>query len=1002
MVAGIRENLLKQQTPQSINRGQVIEQWGDRSARRRAAMARERSDLLKGTALAILFATGLAVGAQTADQAWLPRHHLAIKTEIPYKIHALGSGPIEQSAAQELDRGIHDLTDLSSNLGESNLNGETVLGTAAELRKSIPTLAIPSDLEPDGYWLFMTQNGGHALFIVAGGDERGVLYGTFAVLRLLSTGQDVKTLNLRSHPAMSIRWVDEWDNPDGSIERGYAGRSIFFEGGNVREDIAPVAEYGRLLASIGINGLNVNNVNAAPQLIDSDHLKQIARIADALRPWGVHLAMSVDIASPQKIGGLSTYDPLDAAVKAWWCAKTKEIYTLIPDFAGFTVKADSEGQPGPASYGRTPADAANLLANALAPYHGVVLYRAFVYDHHLDWHNPKADRARAAYDIFHPLDGHFLPNVIVQTKEGPIDFQAREPVSPLFAGLEHTSQAIEFQITQEYTGQQRHLVYLAPMWKGVLDFDMRASNRSTPVKEIIEGKSFHQPLCGMIGVAGIGRDHWLASPLALANLYAFGRLAWDPDLTPDQIAEEWTRQTISNDRQVVANVDKMLMQSWPTYEAYTGPLGMQTLTDITGSHYGPNIESSERNGWGQWHDADSRGVGKDRTVATGSGYAGQYPPEIAKLYEDPDTTPDELLLFFHHVPYTYKLHSGKTVIQHIYDSHYAGADQAADLFKEWQTLEGHIDQPLYEAMRDRLQYQAGHAIVWRDAIVQYFFKLSGIPDEQGRAGHYPGRLEAEDARLTGYKVIDVAPWEDASGGKAVSCDQPQAPKAGTKQKPFCRAEWTWTGERGVYDVAVQYFDLQPGNATFGLETNGSLQVGPISLLWSADATLPSARPNGDNSTRHTVRGVWLKPGDVLSVRGIPDGNDRAALDYIEVTPASRNEQLVSDLPCSEGTFIEDARDKTQSMENVVGPDLAGWAGTTNVGTPVEGMLVKCLKLDEKTVVAITRTNQEGGFHFTGLAPDRYILDVTNQWSTPIKAIVTLNPQVKAQLCLVVD
>jgi alpha-glucuronidase len=729
--------------------------------------------------------------------------------------------------------------------------------------------------------------------------EAGVLSGAFALLRIIAERQDLPAHGIRETPALPIRWVDEWDNPDGSIERGYAGRSIFFENGNVRAHLAPVAEYARLLASVGINGLNVNNVNAAPQLIDSDHLQQIARIADALRPWGVHLAMSVAIASPQTIGGLPTYDPLDPTVKAWWAAKANEIYTLIPDFAGFTVKADSEGQPGPASFGRTPADAANTLAAALAPHGGVVLYRAFVYNHHLDWRDPKADRARAAYDIFKPLDGKFLPNVIVQTKEGPIDFQAREPVSPLFAGLEHTSQAMEVQITQEYTGQQRHLVYLAPMWKQVLDAGLRANNETTPVKEILSGKSFAQPLGGMVGVAGIGQDHWLGSPLALANLYAFGRLAWNPNLSPAEIAAEWTRQTIGADPEIVRTVTAMLMQSWPAYEAYTGPLGLQTLTDITGSHYGPNIESSERNGWGQWHDADAHGVGKDRSVATGSGYTGQYPPEIARLYENPATTPDDLLLFFHHVPYTYRLHDGKTVIQYLYDSHYDGAAQAARFVDEWTTLKGRVDRTLYEDVCARLEYQAGHAIVWRDAITQYFLKLSGIPDEKGRAGNYPGRLEAEDARLTGYKVIDISPWEDASGGKAVSCqgttsvvpksrqEESRAGRGGfqpTQSSPeamqTCTAEWTFNGAPGRYNVAVQYFDLQGGAATFTLNVNNQPAV-----TWQANATLPSQRPNGDNSTRHTVRSVALKPGDTIRVEGAPDGSDPAALDYIEIAPA---------------------------------------------------------------------------------------------------------------------
>jgi alpha-glucuronidase len=759
-----------------------------------------------------------------------------------------------------------DISDVSVDKFASQI----VIGTVDEVRKAYRDEGVPTHLPPDAYWISSFHSGRGTLIIVAGGDERGTLYGSFALLRLLAVDNSVPKATIRSQPAFPIRWVDQWDNPDGSIERGYAGRSIFFEGGNVREDLAPVAEYARLLASIGINGCNINNVNAAPQLVDSDHLKQIARIADAMRPWGVHLAMSVAIASPQTIGGLNTYDPVDPAVKAWWAAKVNEIYALIPDFAGFTVKADSEGQPGPASYGRTPADAANLLAAALASHHGVVLYRAFVYNHHLDWHNPKADRARAAYDIFHPLDGHFLPNVIVQIKEGPIDFQAQEPVSPLFAGLQNTSQAMELQITQEYTGQQRHLVYLAPMWKWVLDFDLRADGSHTPIHKILAGTAFHQPLGGMVGVAGIGQTAWLNSPLALANLYAFGRLAWDPDLNPAQIAEEWTRQTISSDPQVVATVDKMLLQSWPAYVNYTGPLGLQTLTDITGSHYGPNIESSERNGWGQWHDADAKGAGKDRTVSTGSGYTGQYSPEVAKIYENPSTTPDNLLLFFHHLPYTYRLHTGQTVIQYIYDSHYEGAGQAAQLVSEWSSLKGRIDPALYEDVLGRLQYQAGHAIVWRDAIVQYFLKLSGIPDAQSRAGHYPNRFEAENAGLTGYKVIDTTPWEDASNGKAISCGEAD-----------CTAEWIYGGVPGRFNILVRYFDLQGGVAKFTLRINGR-----VVDTWLASATLPSKRPNGDNSTRRIVSGVELKPDDVLSIEGAPDGLDPATLDYIEITPAS--------------------------------------------------------------------------------------------------------------------
>ncbi len=819
---------------------------------------------------AALFAAGLTAHAQTADQAWLRYASGHGEPAIPSSVRALGNSPMEQSAVEELQRGMAGMTAGQKPVARE---GETVVGTLDEVRAAYPGLAVPAHIAAHGFWLKRTTWHGRPLVIVAGSNEHGALFGAFDLLRHIATDADVARLDVIEAPAMSIRWVDQWDNADGTVTRGYGGPSIFFQDGHVRDDLSAVTEYARLLASVGINGCNVNNVNDAAPFLAPDMIKGLARIADTMRPWGVRLAISVDIASPQKIGGLKTFDPLDPDVKAWWTAKVNEVYQQIPDLAGVTVKADSEGQPGPASYGRSPADAANVLAIALAPHGGVVLYRAFVYDNHLDYSNMKADRARAAYDIFHPLDGQFAPNVIVQIKYGPIDFQAEEPVSPLFAGLHKTSEAMELQITQEYLGQQRHLVYLAPLWKEKLDFDLRAENRATPVKEIIEGKTFNRPLGGMIGVSCVGRD-WLGAPLAMANLYAFGRLAWNPNLSAEQIAAEWTKQSISTNPQVVATMDKMLMQSWPAYVDYTGFLGTQTLTDITGSHYGPNIEASERNGWGQWHRDDAKGIGMDRSVATGTGFAGQYPPEVAKMYESVATTPDSLLLFFHHMPWTYKLHSGKTVIQYVYDSHYKGAAEAAELGKEWETLKGKIDGKLYADELARLEYQAGHAIVWRDAIVQYFLKESGIPDALGRAGHHPGRLEAEDARLTGYKVIDVRPWEDASGGKAVSCD------LGSRQGA-CTGEWTYKGAAGRFNVAVQYFDLQGSVAYFTLAINGTEIVS-----WAADDKLPSRRPNGDNSTRFTLHDVKLRPGDVLRVEGTPDGSDPAALDYIEIDPAA--------------------------------------------------------------------------------------------------------------------
>ena len=832
-----------------------------------------RGLLSKGLIFVAVLQFSLIGSAQTASQAWLKYRPLGKPLTVPTRVNLLGHSLVEQTAAIELRRG---LLSLSGGAPLEAGPNTIVLATTQEMRARDANSAVPS-LDSDEFLISARRDDLVREIDVVGGSDRAVLYGVFAFLRNLAQGTDMSKANLREHAAMSVRWVDEWDNVDGSIERGYAGRSIFFSDGRVRDDLGPVAEYARLLASIGINGCNLNNVNNAGVFLTPQMLEGVARIAEAMRPYGVRVSLSVDIASPQKLGGLNTYDPLDPAVKNWWAIKVNEIYSLIPDFAGFTVKADSEGQPGPASFGRTPADAANTLAAALAPHNGVVLYRAFVYNHHADWRDPKADRARAAYDIFHPLDGKFAPNVIIQTKEGPIDFQAREPVSPLFGGLTQTSQAMELQITQEYTGQQRHLVYLAPMWKQVLDFDMRVGGAATPVKDIISGTAFHRPTGGVVGVSGIGQQAWLGSPLALANLYAFGRLAWNPDLTPEQIAEEWTRQTISTDPVVVRTVSKMLMQSWPAYESYTGPLGLQTLTDITGSHYGPNIESSENNGWGQWHRADDKGVGMDRTVTTGTGFAGQYSPSVAKIYESAATTPDDLLLFFHHVPYTYKLHDGKTVIQYLYDSHYDGASQAAQFVNDWESLKGRFDPALYADMLARLQYQAGHAIVWRDAVTQYFLKLSGIPDTQGRAGHYPNRIEAESGHLAGYKVIDVNPWEDASGGKAVSCDQ------GAEQRS-CNANFTYNGRPGKFNVAVQYFDMQGGAAKFTLTLNGQPLTSDAS--WSADATFPTSRPHADNSTRHIVHNVALKPGDTLRIEGTPDGHDPAAFDYIETLPAT--------------------------------------------------------------------------------------------------------------------
>ncbi len=844
---------------------------------RSIGQGRMRTRLLIAAILFSFLATILATVARAEDghDAWLRYAQLDAPNakayaSLPHAIRVEGDSVVLQSAREELTRGIRGM--LVINLVSQSANA------SAESQAPAIILATDKNLAPESFRIRWSGTGNKSTLRITGGDDRGVLYAVFALLSKIARGESLANIDETQQPSAPIRWVNDWDNLDGTIERGYGGRSIFFDADNVRPDLSRVNDYARLLASVGINGCAINNVNANPRVLTPEFLPQLVRVADIFRAWGVKLAIAVDVSSPMRIGGLDTFDPLDPTVAKWWSNRFNEIYAKIPDLGGVVVKADSEGRLGPSTYHRSPADAANVIARSLKPHGGLVFYRAFVYNHHLDWRDPKNDRARAAYDNFHPLDGQFDDNVIIQIKHGPIDFQAREPVSPLFSGLEKTNEAIELQITQEYTGQARHMVFLAPMWKEVLDFDMHAARDNagnatkTPVKDLVAGKVFHRPSGGYIGIANVGLDaNWLAHPLSMANLYAFGRLAWNPDTTPEEIAAEWTQLTFGNDPTVVQTIVGLQLASWRTYENYTGPLGAQTLTDITGSHFGPNIESSEENGWGQWHRADEKGIGMDRTVATGTGYAGQYRPPVAKIYESLATTPDELVLFFHHVPYTYNLHSGKTVIQYIYDSHYDGAAEVAEFVDQWKSLQGHIDTQRFNDVLARLEYQAGHAIVWRDAICNYFLKKSGIADTRGRAGHFPNRIEAESMQLRGYTAVAVTPSENASQGRAVECTEPQG----------CGAGYKFTGKEGNYNIAILYFDLKNGDAKFRVLLNGL----PIAK-WTAADQLPATKIGADAATRRTIADVHLRPGDQLAIEGTPDRDDHAALDYIEIVPSS--------------------------------------------------------------------------------------------------------------------
>jgi alpha-glucuronidase len=831
------------------------------------------------TLLLAALSASVTLRAETGYDAWLRYAAIgdpAIRQRyaaLPAVVVACGNSPVIGAAQEELIRGLRGMLGRTLRV-EAQLPRESaiVLGTFDAIKKAAPAINVAADLPDDGFWLKTTTLNGLQYLLITAPNDRGVLYGVFAVLRRIGLREPVSPLDEKQLPYAPVRWVNEWNNLDGTIERGYGGPSIFFEKDNVRSDLSRVRDYARLLASLGINGCAVNNVNANPRVITPEFLPQLARLAEVFRPWGVKIAVAIDFSSPKRIGGLDTFDPLDPRVADWWRNKAAEIYQAVPDLAGFVLKADSEGRLGPSAYGRTHADAANVIARALKPHGGLIFYRGFVYDHRMDWRNLKNDRARAACDNFIKLDGQFEDNAVIQIKHGPIDFQVREPASPLFGALERTNQAVELQITQEYFGQARHLVFLVPMWKEVLDFDLHASGAGTPVKALVSGKVFRRPLGGFVGVSNVGRDpNWLGHHLSQANLYGFGRLAWNPDLSARQIADEWTRLTFGHDPRVVETIVQMQLNSWRTYENYTGPLGAQTLTDITGNHYGPAVEASERNGWGQWHRTDEKGIGMDRTVATGTGFIGQYRPPVAKVYESLETCPDELLLWMHHVPYTRVLHSGKTVIQHIYDSHYQGAEAAEDYVRQWDSLQGRIDEQRYLEVLARLQYQAGHAQVWRDAVCNWFLRTSGIADANGRAGHFPNRVEAEAMKLEGYQVVDVKPWEAASGSQAVQCASP------SRQ---CSASFRHQGQPGWHDLSVQYFDQNNGVSRFKLFVAGQLVD-----EWLASDSLPTRKIDAHSSTRRSIAGLALRRGDEIRIEGQAQGDENAALDYLELHPS---------------------------------------------------------------------------------------------------------------------
>ncbi|MBM7542616.1 alpha-glucuronidase family glycosyl hydrolase [Amphibacillus cookii] len=569
---------------------------------------------------------------------------------------------------------------------------------------------------------------------ITGGSSRAILYGIFHLLRLIQQQEPVSQLSIKEKPKNSIRMINHWDDMDGSVERGYAGPSFFYKDYQFIKDRQRIHDYARLLSSIGINALTINNVNVhqiESKLITDMYLADVKQTSDIFNQYGITVYLSINYAAPIEIGGLDSADPLETKVIAFWKETVKHVYQKVPKLGGFLVKADSENRPGPFTYGRNHAEGANMLADAIAPYGGKVIWRCFVYNCKQDWRDRRTDRARAAYDHFMPLDGQFKDNVVLQVKNGPMDFQVREPVSPLIGGLQHTNQFLEFQIAQEYLGQQRHLVYLIPQWKEVLAFDTYAKGAGTKVQDIVSGDVFQNKIAGIAAVSNVGKDYnWTGHTMAQLNLYGYGRLVWNPNLTAEEIALEWIKQTFGCHPEYEKMME-MIMPSWETYENYTSPLGIGWMVNVN-HHYGPNVDGYEYMAWGTYHFADREGLGVDRTIKTGTGYTGQYHPENRELYESLETCPDELVLFFHHVPYTHKLKSGKTVIQHIYDSHFKGVMQVEAMIETWERLQDFVDQQRYHDVKARLDHQLASAKEWRDIINTYFYRKSGIEDQQGR------------------------------------------------------------------------------------------------------------------------------------------------------------------------------------------------------------------------------------------------------------------------------
>lgn len=656
-----------------------------------------------------------------------------------------GESPTLTATRTELETGLNGLLGRTIPQIDQLKKGVVIAG----VYQRTPALAelkleeILADLGSKGFIIRSATLNGKSVIVIAANEDIGVLYGVFHFLRLLQTGQNIDQIDIVERPKIQLRLLNHWDNLDRVVERGYAGFSLW-DWQKLPDYIHDYyIDYARANASVGINGTVLNNVNANPRILTPLYLEKVAALADAFRPYGLKVYLSIKFSAPIDIGGLEVSDPFDEQVQKWWQAKAAEIYTLIPDFGGFLVKANSEGQPGPQRYGRSHADGANMLADALKPYDGVVMWRAFVYDA-----DNKEDRAKQAYNEFKVLEGKFRDNVLVQVKNGPIDFQPREPFHPMFGGIPQTPLMMEFQITQEYLGFSTHLVYLGTLFEEVLDADTYANGKGSSVGKVIDGSLDNHSISGIAGVANTGTDrNWTGHLFGQANWYAFGRLAWNLDLSAQDIAEEWIRMTISNDSEIVEKIRTMMMASRENTVNYMTPLGLHHIMGWD-HHYGPApwTKDKHRDDWTSvyYHKADEMGIGFDRTV-TGSDALSQYHPPVAEMFSSLEKCPVQYLLWFHHLDWDYRMRSGKTLWEELCYHYYNGAESVRKMQSDWNSLQGKTDDEIFRHVQSMLNIQAKEAVWWRNACVLYFQTFSGraIPED----------LEIPDRSLEYYQNL---------------------------------------------------------------------------------------------------------------------------------------------------------------------------------------------------------------------------------------------------------